>query len=147
MRLSFVPRRKPQPIYQRVIDRVTGAEPKEQAKTLAAMRTAFGVTHMIAPARSGGSWLGHHTVASPRIQLLLRMFGAREVALGAGVLLALRHDAPVRGWLEGGVVCDATDALAALIAFRHLPLATRLIVPASAATAAYVGIRLTRELD
>ena len=48
------------------------------------------------------------------------MVGARDLALGLGVLAALDRDAPVRGWLEASAVVDGIDAAACLLARHHL---------------------------
>jgi hypothetical protein len=51
--------------------------------------------------------------------------GARDLALGLGAILAMRHDAPVRGWVEAGGLADAGDLAATLLAWRSLPRASR----------------------
>ena len=49
---------------------------------------------------------------------VLRSWAGREAALGVGLLMALRHDTGVRGWLEAGALADGADAAAALTAFK-----------------------------
>ena len=91
-----------------------------------------------------------HHAAAPLIGRLLRQLtadwdyvaaggltlGARDLALGIGVILALRHDAPVRGWVEGSGLADAGDTLATLLAFGKLPKGGRWLVLLSAGGAA-----------
>jgi hypothetical protein len=63
------------------------------------------------------------------------------MALGLGALLALRHDGPVRGWLEAGGFADAGDILATIFAWRQLPPLRRwLVVLAAAGAAAAAGL-------
>jgi hypothetical protein len=71
-----------------------------------------------------------------RINPLGRAIGARDLALGLGALFALRRHVPARGWFEAAFVSDATDALATLIAFRHLPRQGRWLILAAAVTGA-----------
>jgi hypothetical protein len=79
-------------------------------------------------------------------RVITRAFGMREIALGVGTVLAVDHDAPVRGWLEAGVLVDTTDALATLLAYRRLPRVGRTLVAGGAAAAAVTGARLARQL-
>ena len=102
---------------------------KDRARQLAASvawgRIALGVTAMLTPSIPLRPWIGRELAWRPRAKLLARALGARDLALGLGVVLALRHDAPVRGWVEGGGLADAGDAVATLLAFRTLPRAGR----------------------
>jgi hypothetical protein len=99
-------------------------------------RIAIGVTALVAPTVPLRPWVGRDFAWQPRAKLLARSLGARDLALGIGVILALRHDAPVRGWVEGGGVADAGDVLATLLSFGKLPKAGRWLVLLSAAGAA-----------
>ncbi len=62
------------------------------------------------------------------MKLFARALGARDVALGVGPVLALRHDVPVRGWVEAGGLADAGDLVGTLLAWRHLPRRTRFVM-------------------
>ena len=53
-------------------------------------------------------------------RLFARMVGARDLALGLGLLVALNRGAPVRGWLEASAVVDGIDATACLFARDHI---------------------------
>jgi hypothetical protein len=68
-------------------------------------------------------------------RLFLRVVGARDLALGIGVLAALDRDAPVRGWLRASAVVDGLDAAGCLVARHHL----RPTVSPAAAGAATAG--------
>ena len=113
---------------------------KDQARQLAEAvawgRVAIGVTALVAPTLPLRPWVGRDFAWQPRAKLLARSLGARDLALGIGVILALRHDAPVRGWVEGGGLADAGDTLATLLSFGKLPKGGRWLVLLSAGGAA-----------
>ena len=115
---------------------------RQLAEAIALGRIAIGLAALIAPTVPLRPWVGRDFAWQPRAKLLARSLGARDLALGVGVMLALRHKAPVRGWVEGAVLADAGDALATLLAFGSLPKSGRWVVLASAAGAAAAG-RLT----
>ncbi len=112
---------------------------RDAARALAASvawgRIALGVTAMLTPAVPLRPWVGRDIAWRPRAKMLARALGARDVALGVGVVLALRHDAPVRGWVEGGGLADAGDLVATLLAFGTLPRLGRWAVLGSTAGA------------
>jgi hypothetical protein len=113
---------------------------------LAASRVAFGTALTLAPGPVGRPWVGRDS-ALPSVRMVARTMGARDAMLGVGALLALEHDAPVRGWLEAGMASDVVDATAALMAWRHLPRVGRLMTVVAAGTAAVMGARLARLVD
>ncbi len=112
---------------------------REVARRLAASvawgRIGLGATAVLSPAIPLRPWVGREVAWRPRAKLLARALGARDIALGLGVVLALRKEAPVRGWVEGGVLADAGDLVATLLAFGTLPKWGRWLVLASAAGA------------
>lgn len=65
-------------------------------------------------------WVGERR-ADPTTLLFGRVLGVRDLALGLGALLAMRHDAPVRGWIEAGGLADTGDTLFTALSFRELP--------------------------
>jgi hypothetical protein len=109
---------------------------RQIAEAIAVGRIAIGIVALVAPAVPLRPWVGRDFAWQPRAKLLSRSLGARDVALGVGVMLALRHKGPVRGWVEGAGLADAGDALATLLAFPKLPKSGRWLVLASAAGAA-----------
>jgi len=109
---------------------------RQLAETVAWGRIAIGAVALLAPTVPLGPWVGRDFAWQPRAKLLARSLGARDLALGIGVILALRHDGPVRGWVEGSGVADAGDCLATLLAFGKLPKTGRWLVLLSAAGAA-----------
>lgn len=77
---------------------------------------------------------------------VLRMLGGRELALALGALLAARRSPhALRGWVEGGMLADAVDAVAMAQARSFKP-ALRLLGLGSATIAAAAGARAARRL-
>jgi hypothetical protein len=82
------------------------------ARGIALARVAIGVGATFAPSLVARLQFGS---ASPAQMITVRMLGARDLALGAGALLAARHGANgLRGWVEAGALADAVDAAAFL---------------------------------
>ena len=109
---------------------------RQLAEAIAWGRIGIGVAALVAPTVPLRPWVGRDFAWQPRAKLLARSLGARDLALGIGVLLALRHDAPVRGWVEGAGLADAGDVAATLLSFGTLPKGGRWLVLLSAAGAA-----------
>lgn len=109
---------------------------RQLAANVAWARIGLGATAILAPSLPLRPWVGGEAARKPRAKLLARALGARDIALGLGVILALRHDAPLRGWVEGGGLADAGDVVATLLAFSSLPRFGRWLVLASAGGAA-----------
>jgi hypothetical protein len=74
---------------------------------------------------------------NPQLPFMTRMFGVRDLVLGAGALTTSGGER--RRWLQGGVAADVADALAALAGHRSGYLHTRgavmLTIPAVVGTA------------
>jgi len=77
------------------------------------------------------------------VQVFGRALGARDVALGAGALVALQRQAaepgPASAWVAAGALSDALDVAASLSSWGGLPRTTRWLVVASAGGAALAG--------
>ena len=116
---------------------------REQARMLGIGRAAVGGLMILAPATSMRVWLGEGR-NSPGARLATRALGAREVALGAGLMLAADKGTPIRGWLEAGVLCDAADTFLTLTSYKKLPRLGRTLVLLVAAGAAVNGARLAQ---
>jgi hypothetical protein len=86
---------------------------KEAAQQLAIGRMAFGVAGFLAPRALGRAWVGPDG-SSSAVKMIVRAFAIRDFALGLGTYLAVAKDAPVRGWVEAGMLCDTGDLLATL---------------------------------
>lgn len=115
------------------------------ALLVARLRLALGVVAMAAPELALRPWVGD-AGRGPARRVLARSLGARDVALGLGVLMAARRQAPLRGWVEAGALADTGDVLATAIAFGRLPQAGRVLVLALSAGAASAGALAARAL-
>jgi hypothetical protein len=89
------------------------------AGLLAANRIAFGTGFLAAPRLGGAAWIGR-TGGRAQTTVLTRALGARDVALGAGGLLALARGSGAGAWFGAAAFADATDAVAALLAREAL---------------------------
>lgn len=83
---------------------------RDGARVVAVARLGVGVSMLAAPT-SMPRLLGVDRGSAERVAWLARMGGARELALGAGTLHALRRGEGTRPWLLGSAVCDAVDAV------------------------------------
>jgi hypothetical protein len=107
---------------------------------LSIARVGVGAALLLAPRRMGRNWVGS-VVEDPRAALVIRGFGARDLALGLGTLRALQRDEPVEGWVQMAAAGDACDALAGLIGASSVGLARSIPTILSAAGAAILGMR------
>lgn len=109
------------------------------AAAVAALRVVLGVAAVGRPDLAARPWVGR-AQDSPAGVVLGRAAGARDIALGAGLLASVaRGDVrATRDWTRAGVFCDLSDLGATLAAWRRLPW-TRAIVSAAAGGAALVG--------
>jgi hypothetical protein len=121
-------------------------QPRDLAIAQARGRIAVGLAFLVAPALAGRLWVGDD--ARPAgARVLGRAFGARDLALGLGVVIALDRGAPVRGWLEASALADASDFTAGLLGADALPRGLRPGVLALGAGSAALAGWLSRELD
>jgi hypothetical protein len=109
------------------------------ARQLALGRVAIGGALVVAPALAAGGWIGD-AGATPGAQALARGFGARDVAIGAGALVALQRGGDARNWLLAGAASDFADLVATVIAREALPPLGRYGVAALAATGASLSL-------
>lgn len=103
-------------------------------RLLAAGRIGIGVALFAAPATAGRLWFG--TTPGAAGQTALRGLGARDVAIGVGSLLSSDQGRDPGPWLDAGVVADAADSVAMLLArddFDTKPVVGTIVVAAGAA--------------
>lgn len=100
-------------------------------KALIALRVSIGSGTWLAP-RLAGRLFGLDVEGNPQLPYVGRLFGVRDVVLGAGTQLSTGDSQ--RLWLALGMVCDAADAAAGLIAGRNgeIPRLTTVMVTAPA---------------
>jgi hypothetical protein len=114
---------------------------EKAAAAIAAGRVAVGAAAYLAPNLSGRLF-GLDPDNNPQASYIGRLFGARDVALGAGVLRSPRKQKDA--WVAAGMACDVADVGAgALAGIRGtLPPSAAAMVTATAAffalTSAYL---------
>lgn len=107
---------------------------------------AVGAAYVLAPGLAGRIWVGRD--ADRRgTKVLARAFGARDLALGLGVVIAIDRGTPVRGWLEASALSDALDFCASLLGGDAVPAANRAGVLALGSGSAAVAAWLARTID
>jgi hypothetical protein len=121
-------------------------EPRDLALAHARGRMLVGAAFVIAPGLAGRLWIGADA-AQGSVKVLARAFGVRDLALGLGVVIALDRGTPVRGWIEAGVLSDAVDFCASLLAGDSIPPDVRRGALALGASSALIGAALSRRLD
>ena len=84
----------------------------------------MGAAFVLFPGLAGRMWIGADAARRP-VKVLARAFGARDLAIGLGIVIALDRGTPVRGWIEAGVLSDAIDTAASLLAGSSIPPAIR----------------------
>src|SRR6478609_10307355 len=92
------------------------------ARQIAVGRIVLGGALTVAPGLVARTWVGESTTGA---KVLGAGFGARDVAIGAGLWRALDAGQDARPWLLAGAAADAADLLATLAAGRSLPLLGR----------------------
>jgi hypothetical protein len=113
-------------------------KPRDLLTQLSAGRIALGAAMIVKPPLVTSGWVG--AVADrPGGQVLARALGARDAALGAVTLAAMRSGAPVRPLVLAGIVCDATDLLATHATRHNLPRAAAPLIYALAGGALLAG--------
>jgi hypothetical protein len=100
-------------------------------------RAGLGATALLAPTRVGQPWYGRGS-GRPVHKVMTRSIGARDVALGLGLIWALDRSGSVRGWVEAGAVADAGDLVTTLLDITSMPRLVRWTVVPS--TAGLVGL-------
>ena len=117
---------------------------RELAKGYAAGRIGIGVLFLLFPRLVARLMVGPDA-ATPAVAFFARLMGVRDAILGAGALAAMQQEgeagasARVRPWMSYGAVADGVDALATLLAYRHLPKRKRFAMLAVAAGGAATG--------
>src|SRR5687768_16284341 len=91
-------------------------EERSMAVTLARGRIAFSVVSLLAPGLVARTMTGGRSDT----HLFVHMIGARDLAVGLGLHVALDRDALTRGWLEASAVIDGIDSAACVLARHHL---------------------------
>lgn len=112
------------------------------ATALALNRIAFGVRFVLQPEEAGATWIGRGAARRPGARVFGRALGARDLALGAGALVALRGgdgDA-ARAWMAAHALSDGTDLAATLAAREGLPTGPFLFAVGMAGLSTAIGV-------
>ena len=121
-------------------------EPREAALLHARGRIAVGAAFVLFPGLAGRMWIASDASRRP-VKVLARAFGGRDLAIGLGVVIALDRGAPVRGWIEAGILSDAIDTAASLLAGGSIPAPIRWPCIALGAGSAAAGASLAPKFD
>jgi hypothetical protein len=116
-------------------------ESRDAAVLHARGRIAVGAAFVLFPGLAGRRWIGSDAGRRP-VKVLARAFGARDLAIGLGVVIALDRGTPARGWIEAGILSDALDTCASLLAGSSIPPAIRWPCVALGAGSTAAGVAL-----
>jgi hypothetical protein len=110
-----------------------------QINAIVGLRASIGASTWLAP-NLAGRLFGLDPVGNPQLPYVGRLFGIRDVALAAG--LAQSSGADRKLWLQLGILCDAADAAAGLLAGRsgQLSKLSTALVTAPALLGLAVGV-------
>jgi hypothetical protein len=111
---------------------------------LAGLRLAVGFGAWLLP-RLAGRLFGLDVDGNPQLPYVARLFGVRDIVLGLGTMTS--EGEAQNAWLRAGLVCDAADFAAGLLARRNDeigPVAT-VLVSAPAVGAVAMGFAALRD--
>lgn len=117
----------------------SGMNQRERLLNLSMARLGFGGLALLTP-RAFTRMLFGRGHAGRATSLLVRMWAAREMALGLATMHALESDdEPSRRIVEINAAVDGVDALGTVVAWPALPRRTRLTMLAGAMSAVAVS--------
>ena len=102
-------------------------------------RTLVGVAALAAPGKAFQG-AGLDARRNPQLPFVMRMFGARDLVLGAGALGTTAGER--RRWLQAALAADVIDAIAAVAGHRggYLPTHGAVMLATTAAIGSALGI-------
>jgi hypothetical protein len=107
------------------------------ARLVAAGRIGVGLALIVSPERATALWLGGDA-GRAGTRVVTRGLGARDLALGAGVLAVPGSE--LRPWVAAAILADTADLIATVAAGDSLPLGGRLLVGAVASGGVALGV-------
>ncbi len=120
------------------IPQLSPATAKRVAYGTSLGRVAYGLTMVLIPELSL-SVFGLRSIPGPLVWLA-RVFGVRDVVLGAGTLAAIgRKDGSAQQWLQFSAIADGADSVLALARPNELGRGRAYFAAAFAASAAVPG--------
>jgi hypothetical protein len=117
---------------------------EKATNAIAISRIAVGATAWLTPNLSGRIF-GLDPEGNPQLPYVGRLFGARDVVLGAGAIRSPRKQKDA--WLTAGMACDFADVAAGALAGARgqLPPAAAALVTATAGAFAVAGYWLLQQ--
>lgn len=119
-------------------------DPQTIARQLGIGRILIGTGLTLAPRLTGRQWLGD-VASQPSAAVAVRCLGARDLAIGVGLVRALDRGAHPTPWLIAASAADAADAMGTLLAWKHLPPRGRLLTALMATGGALAGARAAQQ--
>jgi hypothetical protein len=113
---------------------------------LIGIRAGIGAGTWVAP-RFAGKLFGLDVDGNPQLPYIGRLFGIRDLALAAGLVMSGGESRKV--WLKLGIVCDAADAVAGVLAGRdgQLSRTSTILVTAPALLGMVMGVAALQATD
>jgi hypothetical protein len=122
--------------------------PRTLLTTLAVGRLAIGAALVAKPSSEvGGGWIGSEAAQRPASRLLLRSVGARDMALGLGLLGATRDGSKLRPWLIGATIADVVDLKATVLGGSEIPGRGKAMIALLAGGAIVAQLALARSVE
>lgn len=123
---------------------MTKSQRETATNAIAIGRIAVGSGAWLTPNLSGRLF-GLDPEGNPQLPYVGRLFGARDVVLGAGVLRSPRKHKDA--WVTAGMACDVADAAAGVLAGARgqLSLSSAALVTTTAAAFALAGAWLLQQ--
>jgi Domain of unknown function (DUF4267) len=120
------------------------SERETAVNAIAVSRIVVGSSAWLTP-NLAGRLFGLDPEGNPQLPYVGRLFGARDVALGAGALRSSRKNKDA--WLTAGLACDVADVAAGVLAGARgqLPAASAALVSVTAASFAAAGLWLLQQ--
>jgi hypothetical protein len=109
-------------------------------------RLSVGAAYLAAPGLGARLWIGPDGDRRA-VGVLAAAFGARDGAIGLGVLRAVGSGYGARPWVRAGVLADTVDLVATLRRRGALPGLAVAGVPLIAGGSIAIGLWLDRALD
>jgi hypothetical protein len=122
------------------------AQQPDLLDTLSYGRIGLGVSLMLAPSLTGRTYLGR-VASQPVVRFLLRVFGIRDLVVGALQLSAKGDKDATRRVIVAGIACDTVDALAAYVGREAMPRWGRRLVLLAATSAVAGGAVALAQLE
>jgi hypothetical protein len=119
---------------------------KQLAIGLALARVGIGSVGCLAPGFLIQTWTGMDR-RSKQVRAVGLAVAARDLALGLGMLQAIRSGGNTGAWMRCGALADAADCLATVRAYGDLPRSRRGLIVLMAAGSAGAAWWLVREVS